>query len=75
MLGIAEDDSKISSFYIGMGFGFTTGFWAICGDHFFNRTWSHAFYRFADDIKDWMYVTTVIKMNWLSKKARVCLSK
>ena len=63
MLGSAEDDSKNSIFYIGMGVGLTTGFWAICGSLFFNRTWRHAFFRFADDIKDWMYVTTVIKMN------------
>ena len=75
MLGSAEDDSKNSSFYMGMGVGFTTSFWAICGAFFFNRTQRHAFFRFVDDIKDRMYVTTVIKMNWLSKKARVCLSK
>ncbi|KAK7825666.1 receptor-like protein eix2 [Quercus suber] len=75
MLGSAEDDSKNSSFYISMGFGFTIGFWAIYGALFFNRTWRHAFFRFADDIKDRMYVTTVIKMNWLSKKARVCLKR
>ena len=75
MLGNAEDDSKNFSFYLGMGVGFTIGFWAICGDLFFNRTWRHAFFRFADDIKDRMNVTTMIKMIWLSKKARVCLSK
>ena len=46
-----------------MGVGLTTGFWAICRALFFNRTWRHAFFRFADDIKDWMYVTIVIKMN------------
>ncbi|XP_075667822.1 uncharacterized protein LOC142637430 isoform X1 [Castanea sativa] len=27
----------------GMGVGFTTGFWAICGAFFFSRTWRHAF--------------------------------
>lgn len=47
----------------GIGVGFTTGFWAICGDLFFNRTWRHAFFRFSVDIKDRMYVSTVIKMN------------
>ncbi|KAK4591141.1 hypothetical protein RGQ29_021366 [Quercus rubra] len=29
--GSVEDDSKNSNFYIGMGVGFATGFWAICG--------------------------------------------
>ncbi|KAM3733776.1 hypothetical protein ACB098_11G163000 [Castanea mollissima] len=73
-IGSVEDDSKNSSFYIGMGVGFATGFWAICGALFFNRTWRHAYFRFADEIKDWIYVTTMIKMNLL-EKLRVCLSK
>ncbi|KAF3946432.1 hypothetical protein CMV_027300 [Castanea mollissima] len=72
-IGSVEDDSKNSSFYIGMGVGFATGFWAICGALFFNRTWRHAYFRFADEIKDWIYVTTMIKMNLL-EKLRVCLS-
>ncbi|KAM4099874.1 hypothetical protein ACB094_05G025500 [Castanea mollissima] len=71
--GSVEDDSKNSSFYIGMGVGFATGFWAICGALFFNRTWRHAYFRFADEIKDWILVTTMIKMNLL-EKLRVCLS-
>ncbi|KAK7816932.1 receptor-like protein EIX1 [Quercus suber] len=73
-IGSVEDDSKNSSFYIGMRVGFATGFWAICGALFFNRTWRHAYFRFADEIKDWIYVTTMIKMNLL-EKLRVCLSK
>ncbi|XP_075667645.1 receptor-like protein EIX2 [Castanea sativa] len=73
-IGSVEDDSENSSFYIGMGVGFATGFWAICGALFFNRTWRHAYFRFADEIKDWIYVTTMIKMNLL-EKLRVCLSK
>ncbi|XP_075667753.1 receptor-like protein EIX2 [Castanea sativa] len=73
-IGSVEDDSENSSFYIGMGVGFATGFWAICGALFFNRTWRHAYFRFTDEIKDWIYVTTMIKMNLL-EKLRVCLSK
>ncbi|KAL4625633.1 hypothetical protein ACB092_05G039700 [Castanea dentata] len=73
-IGSVEDDYENSSFYIGMGVGFATGFWAICGALFFNRTWRHAYFRFADEIKDWIYVTTMIKMN-LVEKLRVCLSK
>ncbi|XP_030938053.1 receptor-like protein EIX2 [Quercus lobata] len=63
-IGSVEDDSKNSSFYIGMGVGFATSFWAICGALFFNRTWRHAYFRFADEIKDWIFVTTMIKMNY-----------
>ncbi|XP_075666285.1 receptor-like protein EIX2 [Castanea sativa] len=73
-IGSVEDDSENSSFYIGMGVGFATGFWAICGALFFNRTWRHAYFRVADEIKDWIYVTTMIKMNLL-EKLRVCFSK
>ncbi|KAM4110890.1 hypothetical protein ACJW30_05G026100 [Castanea mollissima] len=73
-IGSVEDDSENSSFYIGMGVGFATGFWVICGALFFNRTWRHAYFRFADEIKDWIYVTTMIKMNLL-EKLRLCLSK
>ncbi|XP_030969341.1 receptor-like protein EIX1 [Quercus lobata] len=73
-VGSVEDDSKNSTFYIGMGVGFTTSFWAICGALFFNRTWRRAYFRFADEVKDWIYETTMIKMNLL-EKLRVCLSK
>ena len=65
--GSAEDDSINSSFYLGMGVGFAIGFWAICGALFFNRTWRHSCFRFSDDIRDWIYVNAVIKLNWLLK--------
>ncbi|KAM3747295.1 hypothetical protein ACB098_05G024400 [Castanea mollissima] len=65
--GSTEDDSINSSFYLGMGVGFAAGFWAICGALFFNRTWRHSCFRFSDDIRDWIYVNTVIKLNWLLK--------
>ncbi|KAL0010031.1 hypothetical protein SO802_005139 [Lithocarpus litseifolius] len=71
-IGKKEDDYKSSSFYIGMGVGFTTSFCAICGTLFFNRTYRHAYFKFADYIKEWIYVTTVLKMNWLLKKVRGC---
>ncbi|XP_050285514.1 receptor-like protein EIX2 isoform X4 [Quercus robur] len=66
-IGSVKDDSKNSNFYIGVGVGFTTGFWAICGALFFNRTWRHAYFRFANEIKDWIYVAAMIKMNSLEK--------
>ncbi|KAL4625634.1 hypothetical protein ACB092_05G039800 [Castanea dentata] len=66
-IGSAEDDSINSSFYLGMGVGFAAGFWAICGALFFNRTWRHSCFRFSDDIRDWIYVNTMIKLNCLLK--------
>ena len=71
-IGKKEDDYKSSSFYIGMGVGFTTSFCVVCGTLSFNRTYRHAYFRFADYIKDWIYVTTMLKMNWLLKKVKGC---
>ncbi|XP_075667290.1 receptor-like protein EIX2 [Castanea sativa] len=71
-IGKTEEDSNNSNFYIGMGVGFAVGFWAVCGVLFFNRTWMHAYFRFFDDMKDWVYVTTVLNVNWLLEKLRSC---
>ncbi|KAL0010023.1 hypothetical protein SO802_005131 [Lithocarpus litseifolius] len=71
-IGSVEDDSKNSNFYIGVGVGFITGFWAICGALFFNKTWRHAYFRFANEIKYWIYVIAMIKMNSL-EKLKACL--
>ncbi|KAL4625566.1 hypothetical protein ACB092_05G035500 [Castanea dentata] len=71
-IGKTEEDSNNSNFYIGMGVGFAVGFWAVCGVLFFNRTWRHAYFRFFDDMKDWVYVTTVLNVNWLREKLRSC---
>ncbi|XP_075666293.1 uncharacterized protein LOC142636098 isoform X3 [Castanea sativa] len=42
-LGFAVGRHDQPTDHPGMGVGFTTGFWAICGAFFFNRTWRHAF--------------------------------
>ncbi|XP_075665071.1 receptor-like protein EIX2 [Castanea sativa] len=71
-IGKTEEDSNNSNFYIGMVVGFAVGFWAVCGVLFFNKTWRHAYFKFFDDVKDWVYVTTVLKVNWLLEKLRSC---
>ncbi|XP_023881011.2 receptor-like protein EIX2 isoform X2 [Quercus suber] len=71
-IGKTEEDSNNSNFYIGMGVGFAVGFWAVCGVLFFNRTWRHAYFKFFDDVKDWVYVTIVLNVNWLLEKLRSC---
>jgi hypothetical protein len=71
-IGKTEDDSENSSLYMGMGVGFAVGFWAVCGSLYFNRTWRHAYFKFLNDIKDWLYVATVLKMNWLLERLRSC---
>ncbi|KAF7822874.1 receptor-like protein EIX2 [Senna tora] len=67
---IGEDDDKnesefVRSFYLGMGVGFATAFWGVCGAIFFNRGIRHAFFRLFDEMKDRIYVMVVLKMNRL----------
>uniref|UniRef100_A0A2N9H8E0 Disease resistance R13L4/SHOC-2-like LRR domain-containing protein n=1 Tax=Fagus sylvatica TaxID=28930 RepID=A0A2N9H8E0_FAGSY len=69
-IGKTEDHSENSNFYMGMGVGFPVGFWAICGILFFKRTWRHAYFKFLDDIQDWVYVTTVPNVNRFLEKLK-----
>ena len=67
---------KSPSFYMGMEVGFVVGFWGVCGGVFFNSTWRHAYFKFANDTKDWFYVTRMLKLKWLLEKLRSkCLSE
>ena len=75
-IGKTKKDSKSSSFYMGMGVEFVVGFWGVCGGVFFNRTWRHAYFKFANDTNDCFYVTTMLKLKWLLEKLKSsCLSK
>ena len=71
-VGKNDDDYGNSSFYMDMGVGFAIGFWVVCGVLFFNRTWRHVYFRFLDDMKDWVYVTTVLKVNRFLQNLRSC---
>uniref|UniRef100_A0A5B6ZVI5 Putative LRR receptor-like serine/threonine-protein kinase GSO2 n=1 Tax=Davidia involucrata TaxID=16924 RepID=A0A5B6ZVI5_DAVIN len=63
-----KEESEMFWFYIGLGPGFSVGFWGVCGVLFLKRTWRHAYFQFLDDMKDWVYVATLLKVNWLRKK-------
>ncbi|MED6158704.1 hypothetical protein PIB30_035244 [Stylosanthes scabra] len=60
-----DDDDFWTVFYIGIGVGFATCFWGVCGAIFFNRKWRHAYFRFLYDLRDKLYVMVVTKMNKL----------
>ncbi|MED6207256.1 hypothetical protein PIB30_034057 [Stylosanthes scabra] len=47
--------------------GFATGFWGVIGTLWFKKTWRHAYFRRAEDVADWIYVTTAIRMAKLKK--------
>ncbi|GJZ64608.1 leucine-rich repeat-containing protein [Tanacetum coccineum] len=42
-------------FYIGGASGFATGFWIVGSTILLNRRMRHAFFRFYDSLKDWVY--------------------
>ncbi|XP_003627989.2 receptor-like protein EIX2 [Medicago truncatula] len=48
-----EGSELMECFYMGMGVGFTTGFWIVFGTLLFKRTWRHAYFNFLYDVKDW----------------------
>ncbi|CAK9160947.1 unnamed protein product [Ilex paraguariensis] len=62
------DEFEMFWFYIGMGMGFSTGFWGVCVVLFFKRSWRHAYFKFLDELKDRIYVAQLLKMNWFRVK-------
>ncbi|KAI5600672.1 hypothetical protein BDE02_01G040500 [Populus trichocarpa] len=68
---IQDEDGFISRrFYLSMGTGFATGFWAVCGTLLLYRPWRHAFFRLMNHIEDWLHVTTVLIMARLQRRLR-----
>ena len=53
-----------SWFYIGMETGFAVGFLGVCGSLLCKRAWRHAYFKFLDNMKDRVYVATMLKLNW-----------
>ncbi|MED6111702.1 hypothetical protein PIB30_054777 [Stylosanthes scabra] len=54
-----DSDEFRTSFLIGMGVGFASGFWVVCSTIFFIRRCRHAYFRMLDNL----YVFVVLKMN------------
>ncbi|XVF78378.1 hypothetical protein PTKIN_Ptkin14bG0126900 [Pterospermum kingtungense] len=57
-------------FYAGMGLGFAVGFWGFCGAVFFKRSWRHSYFRFLDNLKDWVYLAFVLHKARLERRIR-----
>ncbi|XVF03747.1 hypothetical protein REPUB_Repub05bG0020100 [Reevesia pubescens] len=57
-------------FYVGMGLGFVVGFWGFCGAVFFKRSWRHSYFRFLDNVKDWIYVSFVVQKARLERRIK-----
>jgi EIX receptor 1/2 len=62
-----DGDEFWKCLYAGMGLGFFVGFWGICGSLMLNRSWRHAYFLLLINLKDWLYVTTVVHLAKLQK--------
>ncbi|MED6109975.1 hypothetical protein PIB30_038590 [Stylosanthes scabra] len=67
-----DEDSKTDKlekwlFYFVIVIGFATGFWGTIGTLWFKKTWRHAYFRWAEDLADTIYVTTAIRIAKLKK--------
>ncbi|KAL6289276.1 hypothetical protein ACE6H2_006786 [Prunus campanulata] len=51
-----KDEFITLGFYISMGIGFAAGFWGVCGTLIFNQSWRYAYFKFLNDLNDWLYV-------------------
>ncbi|KAK7374107.1 hypothetical protein VNO80_07533 [Phaseolus coccineus] len=60
-----SNDSLNDSLYIGMGVGYVTGLGGVLYSLLLNGTWRHKYFRFLDNILDWLYVFVALKLNKL----------
>ncbi|XP_021810930.1 serine/threonine-protein kinase BRI1-like 2 [Prunus avium] len=62
-----EDKDKFITlgFYISMGIGFVAGFWGVCCTLIFNRSWRYAYFKFLNDLNDWLYVKIALSKRQL----------
>ncbi|XP_040367338.1 receptor-like protein EIX2 [Rosa chinensis] len=55
------NDGLISlGFFISSVLGFVSGFWIVCGSLLLKSSWRYAYFKFWDDLKDWIYVKMAV---------------
>uniref|UniRef100_A0A5B7B595 Uncharacterized protein n=1 Tax=Davidia involucrata TaxID=16924 RepID=A0A5B7B595_DAVIN len=59
-----ETEDKLDKlwFYLSIGLGFIVGFWTVFGSLVIKKSWRHAYFRFLDKVKDWLFVVIAINM-------------
>ncbi|XWS09978.1 hypothetical protein CRYUN_Cryun39dG0036300 [Craigia yunnanensis] len=55
-------------FYAGMGLGFAVGIWGFCDPLLFKRSWRHSYFRFLDNVKDWLYLAFLLHKARLERR-------
>lgn len=63
-----DNESEMVWFCSGLGHGFAAGLLGVCCNLFLKRNWRIAYFKFFDDIKDWIYVATLIRVKWLCNR-------
>ncbi|GMN64394.1 hypothetical protein TIFTF001_033473 [Ficus carica] len=53
---------------MGIVVGFAVGFYGVCGNLLLYTSWGLAYFRFLDDLGDWLYV--MIAVQWATFKRR-----
>ncbi|XVF78373.1 hypothetical protein PTKIN_Ptkin14bG0126400 [Pterospermum kingtungense] len=61
-------DEFMKWFYSGMGLGFAVAFWGFCGAVLFKRSWRHSYFRFLDNLKDWIYLAFILHKARLGRR-------
>ncbi|KAI3809026.1 hypothetical protein L1987_24992 [Smallanthus sonchifolius] len=67
VVGKEDGDEFWRSYYMGMGVGFAVG-WGICCAFVLNRRCRYFFFASLNNMKDWVYVTTVVHFRNLHGK-------
>ncbi|KAK3443309.1 hypothetical protein EUGRSUZ_B03474 [Eucalyptus grandis] len=65
--GNEEDDHGELWFYTSIVLGFLVGFWSVCGTLVIKSSWRQAYFRFADKMKDNLYLAVQLKTAWLRR--------
>ncbi|KAK2447509.1 receptor protein EIX2 [Trifolium repens] len=64
------DDEKIErlELYASIAVGFITGFWVVCGSLMLKRSWRHAYFNFAYNMKDKLLILMEVNLARLKRK-------
>ncbi|KAL5569741.1 hypothetical protein UlMin_026316 [Ulmus minor] len=68
--GEDEDKSERFWFYFVVVLGYGTGFWAVIGILILKKNWRVAYFRFADNTKEWILMMIAVEVERLKKKIR-----
>ncbi|RHN50274.1 putative non-specific serine/threonine protein kinase [Medicago truncatula] len=68
-----EDEDKLITFgfYVSLVIGFFIGFGGVCGTLVIKTSWRHAYFKFFNNINDWIHVTLEVFVNRLKKRFQV----